>query len=51
MDPYQKLKLIDPLALGKVLWPDVYMYKQQREIIYSTEDSVETYVTAGNKLG
>ena len=33
------------------LWPDVYFYPQQWEMIRSVEESVETYVTAGNQLG
>lgn len=33
------------------LWPDVYFYAQQWEMIQSVEESVETYVTAGNQLG
>lgn len=33
------------------LWPDVYFYPKQWEMIRAVEDSVETYVTAGNQLG
>lgn len=42
---------IDPLKLAKALWPHVYFYKQQREIIYSVWDNNETVVPAGNMLG
>lgn len=33
------------------LWPDVYFYDKQWEMIRSIDESVETYVTAGNMLG
>jgi len=42
---------IDPMALNQLMWPARRFYKQQRDIIYSVESSVETYVVAGNKLG
>lgn len=42
---------IDPLALQQLLWPRVYFYSKQREMIYSVRDNFETYVVAGNKLG
>ncbi len=41
----------DPIEFGKKHWPDVQFYKQQREIIYSVRDNVETDVIAGNMLG
>lgn len=44
-------KLPDPLALAGQLWPDIGFYKQQREIIYSVWNNVETIVPAGNMLG
>lgn len=50
-NPDNPLIHIDPLALKQMLWPHVYFYSQQREIIYAVEESVETYVKAGNKLG
>lgn len=42
---------VDPLKLAKLLWPDVYFYKQQRQIIKSVWHNDETYVPAGNMLG
>lgn len=42
---------IDPLALGQLVWPETRFYSKQREIIYSVEENLETYVPAGNKLG
>lgn len=34
-----------------MLWPDVYFYDKQREVIDSVVNNTETYVPAGNKLG
>src|SRR6516165_73934 len=48
MDP---MSAIDPLKLGRILWPDVRFYKQQEEIIHSVLWNDETYVPAGNMLG
>jgi len=48
MDP---TTAIDPLKLGRILWPDVRFYKQQEEIINSALWNYETYVPAGNMLG
>lgn len=45
------LQCADPIELAKVLWPDVKFYKQQREVIYSVVENVETFVVAGNMLG
>lgn len=42
---------VDPIALGQELWPDVYFYDKQREIIYSVWRNLETVVPAGNMLG
>jgi len=42
---------VDPLKLAKMLWPDVYFYKQQRDIIQSVWEDDETVVPAGNMLG
>jgi len=42
---------VDFLALAKELWPNVYFYKEQREIIESVQYNDETYVPAGNELG
>lgn len=53
----KKGKAIDPKKLMKLLWPDVTLYKQQWDIVYSihgTDDmlpAVETYAPAGNMLG
>lgn len=41
----------DPLVFAKALWPGVAFYREQRAVIYSTEDNVETFVPAGNMLG
>jgi hypothetical protein len=42
---------IDPLKIADILWPDITFYRQQEEIIYAVDETPETYVTAGNKLG
>lgn len=44
-------KVIDPMALKGMLWPDVTFYDKQREVIYSVLDNDETFVPAGNMLG
>ena len=44
-------KIIDPLEFGKMCWPHVSFYKEQREIIYSVVENAETYVPAGNMMG
>ncbi len=41
----------DPIKFGKLLWPDVSFYREQRQIIYSVRDDEETFVSAGNMLG
>jgi hypothetical protein len=41
----------NPIAFGKLCWPDMNLYGKQREIIFSVRDNVETYVPAGNQLG
>lgn len=43
--------LRDPLVFAKLLWPQVYFYSKQREIIQSVVDNDETVVPAGNMLG
>lgn len=40
----------DPIALASVLWPDVYFYDRQIEIIRSVDENDETFVHAGNML-
>jgi hypothetical protein len=42
---------IDPIRLGRELWPDVRFYAKQQEIIMSVWDDEETFVQAGNMLG
>jgi hypothetical protein len=44
-------RTIDPLRLAEILWPHVYFYNKQREIIYSVWYNDETIVPAGNMLG
>ena len=45
------LKSIDPMALQAAMWPQYTFYQQQRDVIYSVDNNLETYVRAGNKLG
>lgn len=45
------MKEIDPIELGKFLWPKVNLYKDQKEIVYSVWNDKETYVPAGHQLG
>lgn len=47
----QKQKVIDPVKFVRKCWPNVTLYKQQREIMYSVRDVPETFVPAGNELG
>jgi hypothetical protein len=47
----QDYALVDPMKLKAFLWPDVYFYREQRRIIYSTWDNDQTFVPAGNMLG
>jgi hypothetical protein len=44
-------KIIDPLKFGKMLWPNLKFYREQKDIIYSVRDNDETFVVAGNMLG
>lgn len=41
----------DPMRLKDLLWPDVYFYDKQREVIKSVWEDDATYVPAGNMLG
>ena len=41
----------DPLKLGKKLWPDIYFYKEQQEVIQSVWRDDETVVPAANMMG
>lgn len=43
--------IYDPVAFFKTLWPGVFFYSHQRDVIYSVVENKETYVPAGNKLG
>lgn len=43
--------VVDPVALIKELWPDVYLYDKQRQVAYSLWENDETFVPAGNMLG
>jgi hypothetical protein len=40
----------DPLKLGKLLWPHVTFYREQRLIVQSVVENDETLVYAGNML-
>lgn len=52
MRNFHKDKLAaDPLRFGRMLWPDVRFYRQQRDVIYSAADNDETFVPAGHMLG
>ncbi len=42
---------IDPLQLARMLWPNVYFYPKQQEVIESVWRDDETIVPAGNMLG
>lgn len=44
-------RIPDPFAFAGILWPNVYFYSKQREIIQSVIDNDETFVPAGNMLG
>lgn len=48
MDIHQ---VVDPIKLGKLLWPDVRFYDKQKQVIYSVVENDETFVPAGNMLG
>jgi hypothetical protein len=45
------METADPLKLAAMLWPRESFYPIQREMVYSVEDSAETYVHAANKVG
>lgn len=47
----QPWELKDPFALIRALWPDVYLYREQRLILASAFLNDETYAVAGNMLG
>lgn len=41
----------DPLKLGKLLWPDITLYREQVQTFRSVWETYETVVCAGNMLG
>lgn len=41
----------DPLKLAKVMWPDTYFYREEREMFESVWRDDETIVPAANKQG
>jgi len=47
----QEEELVDPIELIRLCWPDVKLYKEQKDIIYSVDENPETIVPAGNQLG
>lgn len=47
----QQGKIVDPIQLGKLLWPEVTFYSRQQEIIYSVLENDETIVPAANVVG
>jgi hypothetical protein len=48
---YPGTQVIDPMRLKEALWPSVYFYDKQQEVIYSVRDNDETYCVAGHQLG
>lgn len=44
-------KVIDPVEFQKKCWPHITLYQQQKEVLYSLQDNIETFVPAGNELG
>jgi len=42
---------VDLLKLAGVLWPEMVLYREQREIVHSVQEDDATYVVAGNELG
>lgn len=45
------MNIIDPLKFINLIWPDVYLYDKQREILYSVETNDITTVPASNMMG
>lgn len=45
------MQFVDPFTLKEMFWPDVYFYREQREVIQSVVDNPETFCVAGNVLG
>lgn len=51
-------RVIDPRKLMSLLWPNVTLYKEQWDVVYSIQGcgndylpAIETFVPAGNMLG
>jgi len=49
--PTQSLKAMDPVQFVKLCWPEITLYRQQRQIMYSVQDNIDTVVPAGHQLG
>lgn len=45
------MKLVDPIALQRLYWPQYYLYNKQVEILYSIWEDGETDVHAANMMG
>lgn len=44
-------KSLDPVQFVKLCWPEITLYQEQRDIMYSVMDNIETVVPAGHQLG
>lgn len=44
-------QLRDPLRMFMALWPKSYLYREQRQVLYSYFSNDETQVPAGNMMG
>lgn len=44
-------QLVDPIEFVRTLWPELYLYNKQRELMYSVCNNDETLCPAGNMLG
>lgn len=44
-------RVLDPVKFARAFWPDMRLYREQRQWCYSVQDNDETVVVAGNKLG
>lgn len=44
-------QVIDPVRFVKLCWPDIVLSREQRHIMYSVRDNIETVVPAGHQLG
>jgi hypothetical protein len=43
--------VIDPVEFTRMGWPDITLYREQKQIMYSVMENDETVVTAGHQLG